>query len=69
MSDCDGLFSTTIQYMYCKLINPNCDIEIIVHSQDNPKAHGLNDSEVMEYLLSQDFALWVQISLMLSFKE
>lgn len=52
-SDCDGLFSTATQYMYCKMIEPNCDIEIIVHSQENPKAHGLDDKEVMEYLLSQ----------------
>lgn len=53
-SDCDGLFSTVVQYMYCKMIDINCNIEIMVHSQNNPKSHGLNDEEVMNYLLSKE---------------
>lgn len=39
--------------MYCKLVNPNCIIEPIFHDK-NPKAHGLNDDEVMRYLKSQE---------------
>lgn len=39
--------------MYCKLVNLNCIIEPIFHDK-NPKAHGLNDDEVMGYLKSQE---------------
>lgn len=40
-------------YVYCKLVNSNCIIKPIFHDK-NPKAHGLNDDEVMGYLKSQE---------------
>ena len=52
-SDADGYFSSSMFYCYCKMVNPNCNIEPLFHNV-NAKAHGLNDDEIMDYLRQQD---------------
>lgn len=60
--DCDGLFSTCIQYMFLKKCDENIDVKVIFHNK-NRKAHGLNDDEVLYILKNEDKndnkVLWV----------
>lgn len=50
-SDQDGVLSTCVQYMYLKMIRPNLNIKVLMHDK-NPKAHGLNDNEIMNQLIT-----------------
>ena len=51
--DCDGIFSTCIQYMYLKKCNPNLDITVLFHNK-NRKSHGLDDQEILSILKNTD---------------
>ncbi len=49
-SDQDGVLSACVQYMYLKKLKPNLVIKVLMHDS-NPKAHGLNDGEIMKQLV------------------
>lgn len=50
--DNDGFMSATISYIYFKRLNNDIEIIPIFHNE-NPKAHGLEDEEVMTFLREQ----------------
>lgn len=50
-SDNDGFMSASMTYVFFKKVNPSLDIIPIFHNK-NPKAHGLEDEEVMKILKS-----------------
>lgn len=51
-SDQDGVLSVCVQYMYLKKIRPNLNITVLMHDK-NPKAHGLNDDQIMKELIAK----------------
>lgn len=59
-SDLDGDMSACVAYRFMKEYKPNIDILDIHHSEENPKAHGLEDEEVMELLRNNEpTLLWI----------
>lgn len=59
-SDLDGYMSGSIVYLFMKDFMSDIKLIPIHHSEDNPKAHGLEDDEVMEYLRNaKKGLLWI----------
>ena len=59
-SDVDGYMSGSIIYLFLKEYCPEIQIIPIHHSENNPKAHGLEDSEVMDFLRNnKPSLLWI----------
>ncbi len=59
-SDLDGYMSGSIVYLFIKSYNSDIKIIPIHHSENNPKAHGLEDDEVMEFLrTAKKGLLWI----------
>lgn len=59
-SDFDGYTSGSIVYKFMKEYKPNMNVNVIHHSENNPKAHGLEDEEVMNFLRNQEpTVLWI----------
>ena len=59
-SDLDGYISGSEVYLFVKELIPEIKLIPIHHSEDNPKAHGLEDDEVMEYLRkAKKGLLWI----------
>lgn len=51
-SDNDGAFACAVQYIYLKRCRPNLNIKVLIHNR-NPKAHGLQDDEIMGKLIQE----------------
>ena len=59
-SDLDGYMSGSIVYLFVKKLFEEIKLIPIHHSENNPKAHGLEDDEVMEYLRNaKKGLLWI----------
>lgn len=54
IQDCDndGIFACAVQYIYLKRCRPNLNIKVLIHNK-NPKAHGLQDDEIMSELIKE----------------
>ena len=50
--DLDGYLSASMAYIYIKKINPHIEIIPLFHNE-NPKAHGLQDDEILDFLKSE----------------
>ena len=59
-SDLDGYMSGSEVYLFIKELIPEIKLIPIHHSENNPKAHGLEDDEVMEFLRNaKKGLLWI----------
>lgn len=59
-SDLDGYMSGSEVYLFMKNLLPDIKLVPIHHSENNPKAHGLEDDEVMDYLRkAKKGLLWI----------
>lgn len=59
-SDVDGYMSGSIIYLFIKEYAPDIEVIVIHHSENNPKAHGLEDDEVMDFLRNNEPSLlWI----------
>ncbi len=59
-SDLDGYMSGSLIYLFMKEYAPNVEVIAIHHSEDNAKAHGLEDDEVMDFLRNNEpNLLWI----------
>lgn len=59
-SDLDGYMSGSEVYLFIKNLLPDIKLVPIHHSENNPKAHGLEDDEVMDYLRkAKKGLLWI----------
>lgn len=59
-SDLDGYMSGAIIYLFMKDYNSQVEVIPIHHSENNAKAHGLEDDEVMDFLRNNEPSLlWI----------